>query len=304
MPTQTAPLAFNPQVLAQAVSGGFPEVPILFGSGAVKMDTAMPYGNDYLGLTVNVPYFTSPNAWQVLADGTALTSVVTTIGNGAGNTLVPEVATVKRAGSFMDWTSWAKANPLDPYGEAKQNMLLGFVQAMEDELVTTAASATGWASFTNDVSASAVDNTLSHEAVTDGATLLGSEGWRDGFALGIVNSYTLGQMFKRKDSTGRPWLIAKPGAMMPDGRPIYQIVPLGIPIFVSDRLVPSAGVYTSLFLRKNALALWINPNLSTRAVEVPATDSTQESMNVYFASHRYVRLGGYTKPGVVRILHK
>lgn len=303
MPLQTAPLAFNPQVLAKAVAGGFAEVPILFGSGAVVLDSTMPYGKDYLGLVINVPYFSGPNAWQVLADGAALTAVTTTIGNGAGTTTTPETALVKRAGTYMDWTSWAKSNPLDPYGEGKRMMLLGFMQAMEDELISTAGIATGWSGFSLDITSSS-DPTLSHDAVVDGANLLGSEGWRDPFVLGIVNSYTLGQMFKRKDATGRPWLVEMPNAKMPDGRPIYMIVPLGIPVFVSDRVLPSSGTYTSMFFRKNALALWINPSLSTRAVEVPATDSTQESMNCYFASHRYVRLAGYTKPGVVLIKHK
>lgn len=303
MTIEQSALNFNPQVLARAVSAGFAEVPILFGSGAVVMDTAMPYGNEYLGLQINVPYFSLPNSWSVLSDGSPLTPVTTTLGNAAGNSTTPETATVKRAGIVIDFTTWAKSNPLDPYGEARRMMLLGWAQAMEDELVSTASNATGWSSFTNDISA-ATDNLLNHDAIVDGMSLLGSEGWRDPFVLGMVHAHTIGTMFKRKDATGRPWLVEIPGAQMPDGRPIYRIEPLGIPVFVSNRLAPSSGTYTSVFCRRNALALWVNPNLSSRSVQVPTTDSQQDGLNTYFASHRYVRLSGYQKPGVVLINHK
>src|SRR5512135_982013 len=154
MTIETSSVVFNPQVLARTVSAGFANVPILFGSGAVAMDTAMPYGNEYLGTTITVPYFTLPNSWSVVSDGSALTPVTTGIGNAAGNSTTPETATVKRAGIVIDFTTWAKANPLDPYGEARRMMLLGWAQAMEDELVTQASDNTAgvWNSYISDIS--------------------------------------------------------------------------------------------------------------------------------------------------------
>src|SRR5215468_8087361 len=118
MPATTAQMSFNPQVLAQAVAGGFANIPIFYGSGAVVVDSAMPYGNDYLGLEVNIPYFSQPNPWQILADGTPGDTVTVTIGNAAGSSTTPEKEIVLRAFTAIQFTAWAKSNPLDPYGEA------------------------------------------------------------------------------------------------------------------------------------------------------------------------------------------
>lgn len=305
MTITTSALQFNPQVLAAAVSAGFANTPVLLGSGAVVMDTAMPYGNEYLGLSVNIPYFSLPNAWTVLNDGDALTPVTVTAGNAAGDSTTPESETVQRAGIAIDFTTWAKKNPLDPYGEARKQMLLGWAQAMEDELVTKAKrnTANEWDSYTLDITSNA-DKLLNHDAVVDGAALLGSEGFRDRFVLGMIHSHTMATLYKRKDATGKPWLVEVPNANMPDGSQIYRLAPFGTLLYVSDKIGPSGGTYQSIFCRANSLALWVNPNLSARSVQSPTTDSQIDGLNTYFVAHRYKRLMNRAKPGVVIIKHK
>jgi hypothetical protein len=305
MTTISQSALFNPEVLARAVSGGFANIPVLYGSGAVIVDTAMPYGNDYLGASVKIPYFTLPNEWTVLSDGSALTPAAIAVGNAAGNSTTPESETVLRAGIAFDFTTWAKSNPLDPYGEARRQMLLGFAQAMEKQLITNALrnTASEWDNFTLDITAN-TDNLLNHDAIVDGATLLGSEGFNDPFILGIVHSHTIASMWKRKDATGKPWLVARPGEMTAEGAQIYRLEPLGIPLLVSDRMTVSGSTYSSAFFRRGAMSLWINPNLSARSVQSPTTDSQIDGLNCYFTSHRYVRLSNRAKPGVVIIKHK
>lgn len=305
MTTTSSSLLFNPEVLAKAVAGGFANIPIFFGSGAVTMDTAMPYGNEYLGTAVKIPYFSLPNAWTVLADASPLTPVTVTIGNAAGNSTTPESETVLRAGIAIDFTTWAKANPLDPYGEARRQMLLGWAQVMESQLITKAIDNSGsvWASYIEDVSTSA-DPYLSHDAVVSGAQLLGSEGFNDPFVFGAVHSHVLATMWNRKDATGKPWLIENKNEKTPGGAQIYRMAPFGTPILATDLLTPSGGVYTSVFMRAGSMALWVNPNLSARSVQSPTTDSQIDGLNCYFTAHRYKRLQQRAKPGVVLITSK
>ncbi len=312
MALNAASAFFNPQVLARMIGAGFANIPILYGSGAVDVDPTMPYGKEYLGLTINIPYSSPPVAWQVLADGVAGTPAAFSIGNAAGTNTTPETETVLRAYWGLDMTSWARSNPLDPYGEARRQGLEGFAQILETQLIAKACDNTAgiWAAYINDVSTSS-DPLLSHDAVVDAKTLLGSEGYNDDFVLGAVHSHTIGTLWKRKDSTGRPWLVENPGEVTAGGARIYRLAPLGIPILVSDLMPVSIGtgpgganVYTSAFFRRGALALYLNPNLSARSVQEPNTDSQLDGLNCYFTAHRRKKLQNRAKPGTALVTHQ
>jgi len=300
---------FSPEVLARLVVGGFANVPIFYGTGVVAPDFTMPYGADYLGTAVKIPYTTLPNQWQVVADNSPLTPIAFAIGNAAGNSTTPETATVQRAGIALDMTTWAKSNPLDPYGVARTQMLLGFGQQMEQQLITAAVSSTGWSAYTVDVTAAA-DPLISHDAIVSATATMGAEAFNDSPIMLAVHSHTIGTMWNRKNALGMPWLVAYAGEMSSTGAKIYRLEPFGIPVYVSDYMPVSTGtgpggadVYTSAVLRRNSLALYVNPNLSARSVQEPLTDAQLDALNCYFAVHRYLRLNGRAKPGVALIKH-
>lgn len=312
MTLNAASASFNPQVLARMIGAGFPNIPILYGSGAVEVDATMPYGKEFLGLTINIPYSSPPVAWTVLSDGTAGTPVAFSIGNAAGNSTTPETETVLRAYWGLDMTTWARSNPEDPYGEARRQGLAGFAQVLENHLITKATrnTANEWDPYTNDVSAAA-DPLLSHDAVVDAMGKLGSEGYNDPIVLGAVHSHTIGSLWKRKNAIGMPWLVNNPGEVTAEGAAIYRLQPLGIPLVVSDLMPISAGtgpggtdVYTSAFFRRNALALYLNPNLSARSVQEPNTDSQLDGLNCYFTAHRRKKLQNRAKPGTALVVHQ
>ncbi len=298
---------FNPQVLAQLVSAGFANVPIFFGSGVVAPDFTMPYGPEYLGLSVNIPYTTTPNQWSTLSDATALTPISFAIGNAAGNSTTPETETVLRSGIALDMTTWVRTNPLDPYGEARKQMLLGWAQAMESQLITKATASSGWSSYSLDISSSA-DPLLNHDAIVSGVQLMGSEGFNDQPVMLAVHSHVFATMYNRKNAIGVPWLVSNPGEVTPTGAKIYRLEPFGTPIYVSDLMQVNTGAgpngvntYVSAVCRRNSLALYMNPNLSARSVQAPLTDSQIDALNCYYCAHRYKRLQNRNGPGIVLI---
>jgi len=83
---------------------------------------------------------------------------------------------------------------------------------------------------------------------------------------------------------------------------------LGYPVGVSDRVAPAAGVtpskYTSMLLKPGALALWYNGQPRIESDRDILADADVMAIHVYFAVHRYSKLGpGSTKPGVVLLKH-
>jgi hypothetical protein len=287
---------------------------VLFGSGAVFVDTTMQDGkSNYLaGTTVKIPYWTAPAPWEDLVDGAAATPAVMTAGSADGTTATPEQAAIQRAAKAIQFTNWAKRNPLDPYGEAVKDLVIGsagYRDKMEAKLIAAAMDTTGWGAFKKDVFNVSTPAYLTHDLVIDGMGTLGSEGFNDPPALLIVHSATLTNMWKQKDSTGRVLLMGGTvaPALVAGGPTGFMMMPLGIPVMVSDRLVPtvvsSTNKYQSLLLRRRALALYIDTNFSYVSEPKALTDSSIDALSVYYAVHRYFRLDGMTKPGVTHLFH-
>jgi hypothetical protein len=60
----------------------------------------------------------------------------------------------------------------------------------------------------------------------------------------------------------------------------------------------------SLLLKRKALAFWYNKNMLALQTDKDIfKDSKEAAMHLYGAAHRYARIAGSTKPGVVQIIH-
>lgn len=76
--------------------------------------------------------------------------------------------------------------------------------------------------------------------------------------------------------------------------------------FNADNLYTSTASLKvmSLILKKRALAFWYNKQrLALKTDDNIRDDSDEAAMHLYAAAHRYRRLAGGTKPGVVQIVH-
>ncbi len=76
--------------------------------------------------------------------------------------------------------------------------------------------------------------------------------------------------------------------------------------FNADNLYTSTASMKvqSLLLKRKALAFWYNKNLLQLETDKDIWKHTKEAaMHLYGAAHRYARIAGSTKPGVVQIIH-
>jgi len=77
---------------------------------------------------------------------------------------------------------------------------------------------------------------------------------------------------------------------------------LGIPVMVTDRMEASSdspAKYTSLLLKRGALAFWYNGVPTVDQDKDILADTRITAVNMYFAAHKYSRLSGTTHSGVV-----
>jgi hypothetical protein len=66
----------------------------------------------------------------------------------------------------------------------------------------------------------------------------------------------------------------------------------------------SANKYTSLIVKKGALAFWYNQAaIGLKELIQPLNDSTISALHLYFTAHRYKRVRGTPLSGVVKLLH-
>jgi hypothetical protein len=273
-----------PELLVEAVRGAFAGMTALNGSAAAVISNTL--GSQRGGDKVEVPYFGTIGELEDVNEGVALTPV--------NLTQTKEEAIVKRSGKAFETTYWARlAAASDPYEEAARQIVEA-VQRRADKALIDVASLAGDDLLVHDVSAIGAGK-FSYDVMIDGKMKFGDE--QEDIALLAVHSHTYGQMLKLKDGNGRP-LLVDPVA---DGQlPRFT----GIPVKVSDRQLEAAGVYTSLILKKGALAFWFNETPRTENDRDVLKDQDLIATHVYWAAHRYTRLPGMTKGGVVAIKHK
>jgi hypothetical protein len=273
------------EVLQEAVAGELAGMVVLAGSPAAVINGSLP-DSARGGDTVKVPYFAALSEMDDLAaEGDALSPVIIS--------QTSETASVRHAGKAFEISQWAMlaADPRsDPYVEAARQLQELIRRRVDKALIDVAIAAD--APMTVDVYSAASPRTMDYDLFLSGRRLWADE--QDGIAMMVVHSKVLFDMYALRDASGRPLLVD----MADGGMPRF----LGVPVMVTDRLTASAdspAKYTSLLLKKNALAFWHNAAPTVDQDKDILADTRVTAVHMYFAAHRYSRLAGSTKSGVV-----
>lgn len=284
-----------PEILVDAIEGVIAAgVTVMGGTGAAIVNTNATFGEGDIGDTVSIPYFGSLGEFEDVADGAPLTPVALT--------QTREEATVIRSGKAFSMTDWAATGKSDPYGEAARQLVGGFTRRIDKLLIDAALTADAPMTLDRygDVAAEASDTTaypLSYDVFTDARQLFGDE--QTDIAALVVRSEVLSKMRKLRDGDMRP-LLVEPTA---NSLPIFQ----GVPVFVTDRIATVAGtfnpMYRSLLLKRNSLSAWINGSPKVETDRDILASINIAAVNFYLTAHKYLRLPGLSKGGVVIIQH-
>jgi len=276
-----------PEILQEAVRGEFVGVTALLNSGAAAVSATLPEparGGDVL----KVPYFGTIGEYEDVAEAVALTP--------ANIVMTSETATVQHSGKAIEITQWAQiaAAYADPYAELARQLRVGFERRMDRALIDAANTT----DLVHDVYSATTPRTLNWDVVVDARLRFGDE--QEDLALLVVHSKVLGDLLKLKDGDGRPLLV---NDLQAEDR-VARFA--GVPVKVSDRLAPESTNpprYTSLLLKRNALALWYNGSPEVQADRDILRDTQVAAVHVYWIAHRYSRMPGSTRTGVVKITH-
>lgn len=274
--------------LQEAVAGAFAGMVALHGTGAAALSLTLPTigaGGQALkgGDTVRVPYFDNIGELDDLAEGGALTP--------AALTMTSETATVVHSGKAGEITNWAQLTAMfsDPYAEYGRQFATAYARRIDQGLLTKAAATT----LVKDISAVG-SGQISYDGMCDAVALWGDEGGLEDVVLMVVHSKVMNDLYKLKDSAGRPLLL---DSAQSGGMPTFR----GIPVKMSDRIAVAASVYDNLILKRGALAAWVNgaPNVMSD-VDVLA-DSQITAIHTYHVEHLYKRPANGTKPGAIKL---
>ena len=287
MPVTVRSNLIVPEILQEAVRGEFVGVTALLNSGAAAVSATLPEsarGGDVL----KVPYFGTIGEYEDVAEAVALTP--------ANIVMTSETATVQHSGKAIEITQWAQiaAAYADPYAELARQLRVGFERRMDRALIDAANTT----DLVHDVYSATTPRTLNWDVVVDARLRFGDE--QEDLALLVVHSKVLGDLLKLKDGDGRPLLV---NDLQAEDR-VARFA--GVPVKVSDRLAPESTNpprYTSLLLKRNALALWYNGSPEVQADRDILRDTQVAAVHVYWIAHRYSRMPGSTRTGVVKITH-
>lgn len=277
-----------PELLEDALAGQFAGMTVMRKTGAAIFKMGMPAGKAQLGEEIKIPFFESIGELEDLAaDGDALTPV--------GVSTTQELATVKHSGKAIEATFWAQVSGVtDPYGEMARQVAVAQERRIDRALLDVAiASGTGL--LVKDVYNAGTPRTIDYDLVVESKMQWGDE--QDDIAAMVVHSKVKGDMYKLKDSTGRP--------LFTDGISGDFDRFCGMPVLVSDRLAASSDSppkYTTLLLKRGSLVFWMG-DFHVRADSDILADSDMAAYHIYWAAHRYKRHPNGTKCGVVRVYH-
>jgi HK97 family phage major capsid protein len=285
MPITTRTDLIIPELLQEAISAEFAGVTVLENTEAAIINNTLPPGARG-GDTLKVPYFNTLGEMEDLAEGEALTPVKLTMSS--------ETATAKHSGKAVELTHWATlAATADPYVEVARQFRSITVRRVDKALIE-GATASLPAEFVHDVS-NVTPHTITYDDLVDTQMKFGDE--QGAIVFLTVHSKVYGDMLKLKDTTGRPLLV------LPDSNNIARFA--GIPIRVSDKNTVIAGTpnkYVSTLFKRQSVVFWFNdqPRVLTDA-DILA-DTHVLAIHMYYLTHRYLRLPGTTKPGVVKLI--
>lgn len=284
----------NTNILEEAIQAEFAGAVALFGSRAVVQNNSLPAntisgGKLKGGDTIQVPYFNSLGELDEIAtDGDSLTPVALT--------MTDETSTVRHFGKAVEITTWAQIKGLyaDPYKEVARQFRI-MAQRTWDKTLIAAGAASLSASFIKDVYNATNPVLLNWDVMVDAKTLWGDE--QDNIVMLSVHSKVYGDLQKLKDSTGRPLLV--------DTNDGSLATFCGVPVKVSDRntvVTASPNKYKSYIYKAGALALWMNGQPTVDEDKDILKDSDIVAIHTYFVTHRYARVAGGTKTGVIEIV--
>jgi hypothetical protein len=291
MPLTTRSDLIVPEILEDALAGAFAGMKVLAGSPAAVMNASLP-NNQRGGDTVKVPYFgTLGELEDVATEGGSLTP--------AALTMSVEQAAVQHSGKAFEMTDWAQlaAAFADPYAEGSRQLIEAVARRADRALIDAAVAGLP-AAMTRDVWNAATPRTIDYDLVVDGRMLWGDE--QEDLAMLVVHSKVLGDMYKLKDTLGRPLLTS------PNDGGIQRFV--GVPVFVSDRLAPDLTdpahpKYSTLLLKRNALVFWYTGTPPVEVFRDVLVDAQIAAVHIYWVAYRYKRLPGYTRGGVALLEH-
>lgn len=224
--TTTANRDFNVQQLADTVRGMFADKKAFMGSilvsqGAVEVKDSMPYGPDFIGNEITIPYFGVMGEFQP--------------NNTDGNAAVPqplaltnEKAYVSRSSLAFEVTRWARYSgpqDADPYVEAGRQIVEAAQREMDRVII---AESLNTPLVVPKFNASGGSNSvyLDWDLVVDGRAKFRDFG--DDIVAMIIHSRTEADLRKLKSTTGTPLLV--------DGMQNGDITKFcGIPLVVSNR---------------------------------------------------------------------
>ncbi len=202
-----------PSVLQDAIQGAFIGMKCLMGSPAAVVASTLPHTDKVNAKVVTVPYFGLTGELEDVGEGVSLTS--------KSISMSEESATVIRSGAKYNVNQWAQlaAQYADPYGKASTDMV-GMVERRGDKALITVAKAELPSSMTITTA-----NKISWDLVVDGKGKFGDEA--DDLALMAIHSKVKTDLYKLKDSSGRPLFVDVDGGKLGSF--------CGVPLIVSDR---------------------------------------------------------------------
>jgi hypothetical protein len=309
---------FVPQIFVDAVQAGFPGLRALYGTRAAVINTNMPYGNDWIGKAITIPYFNLISELSDIdqagniVDGGALTPTMLT---SFGST-----AAVRHSGGAVEWSKWAQSNPIDPYSEGARQLNIATQRRCDKALIDVCSAnvSNQWDPYTTDKSSAALTkNIFQYDYITTSRAQLGDYGLNTKPCALVVHSKIAADLYNTKDAIGRPLLIQGTSSQqaMTDSRDripsegdLMLLNPLNIPVIVSDRLPVVAATssvaakYKSLLLWEGACVFWMNGTPLFIPWMNPAIPSNQVYIHMYWAAHRYTNISGAPVPGVTHIV--
>jgi hypothetical protein len=221
--TTTDSRDFDVQQFTDTVQGVFAGKNAFMGSplaaqGAVIVRDSMPFGRDFIGNDITMPYF------GVIGDFADVNEDTTT--TPAALSTKSETATVGHSVLAFEVTRWAQhsaPSDADPYVEAARQVLESATRKMDSLIVTAAAATPLVASYYSATTPVYLD----WDAVVDSRAKWGDR--QSDIVAMLVHSRTEADLRKLRDNQGRPLLL--------DSQRDGDLTRFcGIPLVVSDRL--------------------------------------------------------------------
>lgn len=280
------PDSFVPDIAQEAVVEGIRGAVVLYNSPAVIVrDDIIVNGAMMEGEKIKIEYYGMiPPYQRNVPQATGLTP--------EKNVMTTEESPVYQHGLRVDWSKWyqclelGKRTGKDPYTLFAAMFVEQFIRLAEGIIIETARTDLP-SEYINDVSGA--NKNMGWDEIADTKLKFGDEG--DRITLMSTHSVVKNNLTKEKDATGRP-LYLDPMSGTSD---IPRIQ--GIAVKVSDLNIVTSGVYDTLFLQPNAIAL--RHSVPTVEPFRFATSNVEGLVSwVWMACHRYSKLPGKTRPGV------